>query len=396
MTTEALMGKARNLLSMARSALHYERALTKASGESFNVFNILRIAHYEVRTHSPILAELLNPKGSHGQGAVFLKDFCSTVGIRDFDAESGWVRLESHIGRQTTDEGGRIDILVADRNGSQLIIENKIYALEQPNQLKRYKNYSPKAHLLFLTLFGEASEDRGMCSSADAKNISYSSDVLRWLEQCRKEAANAPIVRETIAQYIHLVKQLTQQNTNTRMSQQLTAAVLQDEATYLAYTELCKTKQTIQVTILTKLKHHLEPVSVAFGLTLDFSAADMTNRYGAFHFTSPRLDEQKVKISFQFGQENLGGCIFGFSRLSRGSVCPMEEKLFTAFKNSFTGAKRSPDWWVVLASWDLHSQWDETTMAAIQFGTFHNELQEVLRKLVAVFDQATHLPVRED
>ncbi len=203
MTTEALMGKARNLLSMARSALHYERALTKASGESFNVFNILRIAHYEVRTHSPILAELLNPKGSHGQGAVFLKDFCSTVGIRDFDAESGWVRLESHIGRQTTDEGGRIDILVADRNGSQLIIENKIYALEQPNQLKRYKNYSPKAHLLFLTLFGEASEDRGMCSSADAKNISYSSDVLRWLEQCRKEAANAPIVRETIASAIY-------------------------------------------------------------------------------------------------------------------------------------------------------------------------------------------------
>ena len=45
------------------------------TGENFNVFNILGLSTKEVRTHSAFIAELLNPKGSHGQGDTFLKLF---------------------------------------------------------------------------------------------------------------------------------------------------------------------------------------------------------------------------------------------------------------------------------------------------------------------------------
>lgn len=33
------------------------------------------MATSEVHTHTPIIADLLNPKGSHGQGSIFLKIF---------------------------------------------------------------------------------------------------------------------------------------------------------------------------------------------------------------------------------------------------------------------------------------------------------------------------------
>lgn len=388
----AILEKAQNLLSIASNVLHYEEALTKASGESFNIFNILHVAHYEVRTHSPMLAELLNPTGSHGQGAIFLRHFCTGLGIQNFDAESARVRTEYHIGPQTAEEGGRIDILISDKNRCHIIIENKIYAGEQPNQLGRYRKHSPGAHLFFLTLFGGASQDAVLSNSLEVKNISYTSDILLWLEKCRKEAANAPIVRETITQYIHLIQQLTHQNTNTRMSQELTNAVLRDPPTYLAYVALCKADRQIHASILAKLKKDIMTSANEMGLELNFPDSDLANRYDGFYFTSPAMDEQKVRISFQFSEKNRCGCIFGFSRLAANSICPMEDKLFDAFKSSFPQARKSPAWWGGLTSWDQYSQWGETTMAAIQFGNFSTELGEILKEMVGIFKKAIQVP----
>ena len=49
----------------------YER-LAKLSGEHFNIFNVLGMTTNEVYCHSAFITELLNPKGSHDQGNVFL------------------------------------------------------------------------------------------------------------------------------------------------------------------------------------------------------------------------------------------------------------------------------------------------------------------------------------
>ena len=48
-------------------------------GENFNVFNVLGLWSEEVRLHSAMLAELLNPEGSHGCGEAFLKLFIEQV-----------------------------------------------------------------------------------------------------------------------------------------------------------------------------------------------------------------------------------------------------------------------------------------------------------------------------
>ncbi len=116
------------------SALSAQRdKILQATGEKFNIFRVLNLSTSETRTHSAFLAELFNPKGSHGQGSVFLKLFVEQLGIKDFDFKSANVEIEKFAGYIDADyrEGGRIDIVITDNNGQGIIIENKIYAGDQ-------------------------------------------------------------------------------------------------------------------------------------------------------------------------------------------------------------------------------------------------------------------------
>lgn len=47
----------------------------KNKGELFNTFSILKMETAENKTHSNFIAELLNPKGSHLKGSIFLERF---------------------------------------------------------------------------------------------------------------------------------------------------------------------------------------------------------------------------------------------------------------------------------------------------------------------------------
>jgi hypothetical protein len=58
-------------------------AVDRAVAKRFNLFHLLGVSTAEVRTHSAMLAELLNPHGSHAQGILFLKQFCTICVARD-------------------------------------------------------------------------------------------------------------------------------------------------------------------------------------------------------------------------------------------------------------------------------------------------------------------------
>ena len=48
-------------------------------GDTFNVFSILGLQSYEVRTHSAFIGELLSPTGSHGCNDKLLAAFLKSV-----------------------------------------------------------------------------------------------------------------------------------------------------------------------------------------------------------------------------------------------------------------------------------------------------------------------------
>lgn len=204
-------------------------------GENYNLFSILNIERYELK-HSALIANLLDPKGSHGCGDAFLKAFFE-IALKGtaYPFESSTPpqsHTEHYTGLIAGDTGGRIDILVESKSSHYgLIIENKIYAGDQDKQLTRYDNYGKKTFgadrylLVYLTLFGsEASEGstaKGNAKEVDYLCLSYAEDILRWLEQCVRLADNKPLVRESLNQYIRTIKQLTYQDMNQENIQEI-------------------------------------------------------------------------------------------------------------------------------------------------------------------------------
>ena len=202
-------------------------------GENYNLFSILSIERYELK-HSALIANLLDPKGSHGCGDAFLRAFFE-IALKGtaYPFESSTPPhsyTEYYTGPIVGDTGGRIDILVkSSRYG--LIIENKIYAGDQDKQLTRYDNYGKETFgadgylLVYLTLYGcDASKESTATKSAEEVaylRLSYAEDILRWLEQCVRLADNKPLVRESLNQYIRTIKQLTYQDMNQKDIQKI-------------------------------------------------------------------------------------------------------------------------------------------------------------------------------
>lgn len=246
------MSNTQNLLNHVNVIVEKNREILEATGGKFNIFNVIGIASDEVRLHSAILAELFRSDGSHGLKDKFLNEFIkelkdkflneftNEINIERFDCQSAKVEVEKSIGTVTDVDGGRIDILIIDKNGFAIIIENKIYAGDQNAQLIRYDNYGKKNHfgkyaIIYLTLSGiRASKE----SSGDINytSISYQIDIAIWLENCLNIAVRHPLIRETINQYITLIKQLTGQSKTTAMKEEI-VNLLVSNASYLECTQ---------------------------------------------------------------------------------------------------------------------------------------------------------------
>lgn len=188
-------------------------------GEHYNVFEVLNLSTDEVRLHSAFIADLLNPKGKHGLGAKPLKSFIQILGL-DFDdaaLENCNVKREYVIGPISQDKtsGGNIDILLTIGK-YYIVIENKIYASDQLGQLRRYYNFAKSKSfdltLIYLTLGGDKpseSSSGGLVCDKDYKCISYRKDIAGWIEQCLIMAISKPLIRETLQQYMYIIKTLT-------------------------------------------------------------------------------------------------------------------------------------------------------------------------------------------
>lgn len=218
----------------------YKR-LEDEKGENYNLFKVIDMTSNETSVHSAFLADLLNPKGLHHIGDVFLRLFTDEfLNGMSFSTETAIVEREKYIGPVTATTGGRLDIIVTDADRKAIIIENKIYASDQENQLIRYHNYAEKntsEHKLFYLSLDGTVHDEDKTAKHDNKElieeehyftISYESDILKWLEQCREKVVNKPLIREGISHYINLIKHLTNQTISKEMEKDLKDLILEN------------------------------------------------------------------------------------------------------------------------------------------------------------------------
>ncbi|MBD3339235.1 MAG: hypothetical protein GF353_09000 [Candidatus Lokiarchaeota archaeon] len=193
-------------LNTAKQLLN-KNGINYSPSKLFNIFTILREAHDEVNLHSVFLAEVLNPGGSHGCGSRFLELFLELLDNPINVNEVVQVRREFY----------NMDIFITTKNAC-LIIENKIYAGDQPKQLERYYHLSKEmgyssVYIVYLTLFGDtpSPQSLGDVDPQNAYTISYSDDIVAWLTNCFTHVEKLPAVREILIQYQKVLTIITGQ-----------------------------------------------------------------------------------------------------------------------------------------------------------------------------------------
>lgn len=118
----------------------YEEAKNQRwkQGKCFTFMDALGITDNEIR-HSQFIANLLDPRGTHGQGDLFLKKFVSKFSNEHPSTEKfDEARIRAEY---PATENDRIDIFIDLKSGAKLAIENKIGAKEGPEQIERYQKY---------------------------------------------------------------------------------------------------------------------------------------------------------------------------------------------------------------------------------------------------------------
>ena len=253
--------------------------------EPFNLFTVLRSESDEVRLHSRFLAALLDHRKAPGEPRENLKHFLETVAgyweqkhetdnagheiLKKIIADEGKSDFKSEsirIGREHDD----IDILIANsaEQSWAVAVENKIWAGDQPQQLWRYydslKEYK-NVTMLYLSLDGHEPTENSIYSKKKCKRvpqdrlclISYEEPLPSWLEGCRQRACDEPELRESITQYLHLVRKLTGTDRGREYMNELKTLLLKENNLVLAH-DLSEAKYEARAHLVHELWNAIE------------------------------------------------------------------------------------------------------------------------------------------
>ncbi|MBC9176161.1 PDDEXK-like family protein [Pseudoroseomonas ludipueritiae] len=167
---------------------------------------------------SRILAWLLRPQGSHGQGGRFLELFAAQFDLHWDAGQCRGATSRVEVVTSHLSDDRRIDVLVTSICGRAIAIENKIWAMDQQQQVTDYLRHldlsygAGKACLIYLTPDGREPDESSIskldCQTRqDAgalKLVSYS-DLLPWLETCRN-ACRADRVARFIEEFMRHIQ----------------------------------------------------------------------------------------------------------------------------------------------------------------------------------------------
>lgn len=370
-------------------------AIERDSKHDFNVFSLLRQEDDEVYLHSRFISELLSPDGMHQMGSKFLDLFLEQIGIDTFDVTVATVQREYH----------NIDIFAANPEQA-IIIENKIYAADQPKQLQRYyqaikKEGFAQIHIVYLTLYGAdpGAESVGNLDHTIVNSVSYQVDIRDWLVRCQEVAKPYPIITQTIVQYQNLVEKLTGQAQGRHLMD--VKALLSDKEHLTAAMTISQALHAFKIDLQFKFWLTLEEKLTACGYDITeywkYSRRSVeayynkgVRRYGIL-FTLPELMDQEITAFFIGVSHRI---YYGFIPLEGGSPMSMMndpgfELLSDILKTSDDGWSSSPTmlgWRPSQRCFDFYTFNTPDTLALIDVECLNTYLDELVEEIASVID----------
>lgn len=202
----------------AKAQADRQRAMGK---HDYNIFTLFHGFSDEVNLHSNFIASLLDPNGDHYKGDLFLKLFLETCGIDDFSIDTSRTTVFK--------EFKHIDIYISDSK-KHIILENKVYAKDQPTQIARYIKAIKKEgaedediYVLYLHPDRELPKENSLGgyklnqdntklekdgSSINFKVISYGKEILEWIDRCKNEVSNLTDLNVFLSQYKDVIEMI--------------------------------------------------------------------------------------------------------------------------------------------------------------------------------------------
>ena len=180
----------------------------------FNIFYQLLNPYDEVNLHSKLIYSILNDCKFKKE---FMLSFLNTTGIISSDNVSPSDLKIIDVEREKYFPNGRMDLFfscwVRDKK-YVIIIENKIFASDQYEQIDRYIEFANQCSadirkVFYLTLLGNAPSEDSASNLDQVNLISYKNEILTWIENCIKISTRDPALREVLIQYSDLLEKIT-------------------------------------------------------------------------------------------------------------------------------------------------------------------------------------------
>ncbi|ALQ38538.1 PD-(D/E)XK nuclease family protein [Fusobacterium hwasookii] len=185
----------------------------------YNLLSIIEKDRDEAHVHSKVIYSLLSQNWGKKDKEIFLTLFLKEIGIEDeiIYNEKWEVSREKVFDLDTIK--GRLDFEIKSKDYIY-IIEMKIDAGDQPEQLMRYQKFAKEQHkkykIFYLTLDGHNASKKSIGEEENLEenqkveyiNISFKEEILNWLGNCLKLVEGKENKSTCINQYIASINKI--------------------------------------------------------------------------------------------------------------------------------------------------------------------------------------------
>ncbi len=363
----------KHLLQQVASLINTGEKILKSSGAGFNIFRTLGVNHYE-NTHSSIIAEFLDPRSSHCMDDIFLKLFLKIV-IDDFDFDTN----NAKVTKEKAIPEGRLDLIIENK-GKAIIIENKIYAKDQAEQLIRYYRYAERTYkegnfkILYLNLWGDEASEQ---SAKDAKYIpiSYKYHILLWMEQCAKSSYDKPMLRETLNQYANHIKSLTNMSIETVTREDIAKLITKDKESFKSAVNIVRAYEEQAKELVFMNVFQPEFRGLLNNIECDLYSLKSNHRKSSYYKIQikPRA-WRRFEITFEFCTAKGGASNLICGIMDHTQDKNRDTQIQDSLKNIFSD--NSTEWWYFYLPLKQFSTWNgaEYTMMYDKESALYDEL----------------------
>jgi|UPI0004ADFD44 hypothetical protein len=375
------MQQVQNLLNEVNSKIQsLETAKSLYSEQLAPDFQVFDFVNTSENGLSWIIANLLNPKGTHGQKTLFLEKFIR-ICLPNIQNNTVWQNyLENLTQTEVETEATtwanrayrRMDIYLSARINSEtfgICIENKPYANDQENQLADYflelenRKLSQK-HLVYLCEYGEPSNYSVTKDVLESwiKNqlisfVTYSQLVV-WLTECKKDCQNHSVT-EFLNQFIKFIQKQFMGVDDMNEQEMILNSMLQDQQTITSSIKISLNIFEMKRRLITKLLNELKLISNNKSYTVEAGNLTGNNKYESILFKIPN-NELYISIEFQGTWFNMPALCIMVNDKEKINI--EERKLvFEAIRNEIRNKKiASSDKYYAWYSMDINDWWSET------------------------------------